>query len=81
MLPTFFLTAIAAIAGNKAGYSATLVEAGGQGRYLKSLHYLGGSSEAKNRKNSKKVKCDGWTDGRTDGSTDGRTDKAGCRVT
>ena len=38
--------------------------------------HLGRSSEAKDRKNEKKVKCDGPTDQRTDG----RTDKAGCRV-
>ena len=50
--------------------------AGGQGPYLRPLHHLGRSSEAKDRKNPKKVKCDGPTDGRTDG----RTDKAGCRV-
>ena len=30
---------------------------------------MGRSSEAKNRKNPKKVKCDGRTDGRTDGPT------------
>ena len=58
--------------------------AGGQGLYLRSLNHLGRSSEAKDRKNPKKVKYDGWTDGRTDGptdgQTDGRTDKAGCRV-
>ena len=50
--------------------------AGGQGLYLRSLHHLGSSSEAKDRKNPKKVKCDG----RTNGRTDQRTDKAGCRV-
>ena len=37
--------------------------AGGQGPYLRSLDHFGRSSEAKNRKNSKKVKCDGQTDG------------------
>ena len=60
--------------------------AGGQGPQLRSLHHLGGNCEAKDRKNPKKVKCDGprdgWTDRRmdwrTDGRTDGRTDKAGC---
>ena len=45
---------------------------GGRGPYLRSLDHLGRSSEAKNRKNPKKVKCDG--------PTDRRTDKAGCRV-
>ena len=35
---------------------------------------MGKSSEDKNRKNPKKVKCDGRTDRRTDGPTDGRTD-------
>ena len=34
--------------------------AGGQGLYLRSLHHLGRSSEAKDRK---KVKCDGPMDG------------------
>ena len=34
---------------------------------------MGRSSEAKNPKNPKKVKCDGPTDGRTDGPTDGPT--------
>ena len=47
--------------------------AGGQGLYLRSLDHLGRSSEAKNRKNPKKVKCDGRTDGPTDRRTDGRT--------
>ena len=50
--------------------------AGGQGPYLRPLHHLGRSSEAKIHKTPKKVKCDGQTDGRTDG----RTSKAGCRV-
>ena len=44
--------------------------AGGQGPYLRSLHHLGRSSEAKEHKNPKKVKCDGPTDGRTKGWTD-----------
>ena len=39
--------------------------AGGQRLYLRSLYHLGRSSEAKNRKNPKKVKCDGRTDGPT----------------
>ena len=47
--------------------------AGGQGPYLRPLHHLGRSSKAKDRKNPKKVKCDGPTDGRTDGPTDGPT--------
>ena len=34
---------------------------------------MGRSSEAKNPKNPKKVKCDGQTNGRTDGPTDGPT--------
>ena len=46
--------------------------AGGQGSHSRSLDHLGRSSEAKDRKNPKKVKCDG--------PTDGRTDKAECRV-
>ena len=49
------------------------LHAGGQGQYFRSLDYLGRSSEAKDRKNPKKVKCDGWTDRRTDGRTDGPT--------
>ena len=43
--------------------------AGGQGQYLRSLDYLGRSSEARDCKNKKKVKSDGPTDGRTDGPT------------
>ena len=43
------------------------LRAGRQGSKLRSLYYLGRSSEAKNRK---KVKCDGRTDGQTDGPTD-----------
>ena len=54
--------------------------AGGQGPYLRSLHHLGRSSEAKDRKNPKKVKCDGPTDGRTDRWTDQRTDGPTKRV-
>ena len=49
--------------------------AGGQGPYLRSLDHLGRSSEAKDRKNKKKVKCDGPRDGRTDQRTDGPTDQ------
>ena len=55
---------------NKAGCAATQVACGWAG----ALHHLGRSSEAKDRKNPKKVKCDVRTDGRTDGPTDGRTD-------
>ena len=43
--------------------------AGGQGLYLRSLDHLGRRSEAKNRKKTKKVKCDGPMDGPTDGPT------------
>ena len=57
---------------------------GGQGLFLRSLDHLGRSSEAKDRKKQKKVKCDGPTDQRTNGPMDQRTDrwtdKAGCRV-
>ena len=42
---------------------------GGQGPYLRSLDHLGRSSQAKDRKNPKKVKCDGRADRRTDGPT------------
>ena len=59
--------------GNKAGYTATQSRAGGQGLYLRSLNHLGRCSEAKDRKNPKKVKCDGRTNGRTDRRTDGPT--------
>ena len=44
--------------------------AGGQGPYLWSLDQLGRSSEAKDGKNPKKVKWDGWTDQRTNGLTE-----------
>ena len=47
--------------------------ASGQGPYLRSLHHLGMSSEAKDRKKTKKVKCDGPTDRPTDRWTDGPT--------
>ena len=40
-----------------------------QGPCLRSLDHFGRSSEAKNPKNPKKVKCDGRTDGPTDGPT------------
>ena len=55
--------------------------AGGQGLYLRSLHHLGRSSEAKDCKNPKKVKCDRRMDRQTNGPTDQWTNKAGCRVT
>ena len=51
--------------------------AGGQGPYLRSLDHLGRSSEAKDRKNPKKVKCDGRTDRQMDRRTNRRTNKAG----
>ena len=50
--------------------------AGEQGPYLRSLHHLGRSSEAKDQKNSKKIKVwrtDWLTDGLTDGPMDGPT--------
>ena len=47
--------------------------AGGQGPYLRSLDHLGRNSEAIDRKNLKKVKCDRRTNGQTDGPTDGPT--------
>ena len=50
------------------------LRAGGQGPYFRSLDHLGRSSEAKNRKSPKKVKCDGPTDGQTDGRTNGWMD-------
>ena len=49
--------------------------AGGQGPYLRSLDHFGRSSEAIDRKNLKKVKCDGPTeDGLTDQRTNGMTE-------
>ena len=48
--------------------------AGGQGLYLRSLIHLGRCSEAKDRKNPKKVKCDEWTNRRMDQQTDELTD-------
>ena len=42
------------------------LSAGGQGLNLRSFDHLGKSSEAIDRKKTKKVKCDGRTDGRTD---------------
>ena len=43
---------------------------GGQGLFLRSIYHFGRSSEAKDHKTPRKVKCDGRTDGRTDGPTD-----------
>ena len=57
------------VQSNKAGYTATPVACGWAGADLRSLDHLGRSSEAKDRKNPKKVKCDGRTDGRTNGPT------------
>ena len=48
---------------------------GGQEPYLRSLDHLGRSSEAIDRKNPKKVKCDGRMDRPTEGPTDGPTDR------
>ena len=53
---------------NKAGYTATLVACGWAGAVFELLKHLGKCSEAKDRKNIKKIK---W--GPTDGPTDGRT--------
>ena len=47
---------------------------GGQGLYLWSLNHLGRSSEVKDRKNPKKVKCDGWMDRPMDQWMDGPMD-------
>ena len=47
--------------------------AGGQRLYLWSLNHLGRGREGKDRKNQKKVKCDGRTNGQTNGRTNGRT--------
>ena len=64
---------------NKAGYTATPVACGWAGAVFELLEHLGRSSEAKDRKNIKKVKW-GPTDGLTDGPTNRRTDITGCRV-
>ena len=40
--------------------------AGGHGPYLRAIDHLGRSSEAKDRKTPKKVKCDGRADRPTD---------------
>ena len=57
--------------GNKAEYTATSVACGWAGAVFELLKHLARSSEAKDRKNIKKVK---W------GPTDRPTDKAGYRV-
>ena len=36
---------------------------------MRTPDHLGRSSEAKNPKKTKKIKCDGWTNGPTDGPT------------
>ena len=64
---------------NKAGYTATLVACGWAGAVFELLKHLARSSEAKDRKNIKKVKW-GPTNRPTDQPTDRRTDKAGYRV-
>ena len=46
--------------------------AGGQGPYSRSHDHLGRSSEAKDRKTKKKVKCHKWTDRWMSGPMDGR---------
>ena len=51
---------------NKARYRLPQTRVGGQGPYLRSLQHFSRSSEAKDRKNLKKVNYDGWTDGWTD---------------
>ena len=55
---------------NKAGYTASPVACGWAGAVFELLEHLGRNSEAKDRKNPKKVKCDGLTDGPTDRRTD-----------
>ena len=47
--------------------------ASGQGPQLRSPDHLGRSSEAKNHKNPKKVKCDQWTDGPTKRGVESRS--------
>ena len=53
----------------------TQSRAGRQEPYSRSPDHLGRSSEAKGRKNPKKVKCDGGTDKQINGQTDGLTDR------
>ena len=57
---------------NKAGYTATSVACGWAGAVFELLKHLARSSEAKDRKNIKKVKW-GPTDRPTNRPTDGRT--------
>ena len=57
---------------NKAGYTATLVVCGWAGAVFELLEHLGKCSEAKDRKNIKKVKW-GPTDQPTDRPTDGQS--------
>ena len=57
---------------NKAGYTATSIAWGWAGAVIELLEHLGKSSEAKDRKNIKKVKW-GPTDGPTDRPTDGQS--------
>ena len=59
---------------------ATLVACGWAGAVFELLKHLGKCSEAKDRKNIKKVKW-GPTDQPTSRPTDQPTDKAGCSVT
>ena len=54
---------------NKAGYTATPVACGLTGAVFELLEHLGRSSEAKDRKNIKKVKLDRPTDQPTDGQS------------
>ena len=64
---------------NKAGYTATPVACGWAGAVIELLEHLGRSSEAKDRKNIKKVKW-GPTDRRTDGPTDRPTERQTDRL-
>ena len=57
---------------NKAGYTATLVACGWAGAVFELLKHLGKCSEAKDRKNIKKVKW-GPTNRPTDRPTDGQS--------
>ena len=59
---------------NKAGYTATLVACGWAGALFELLKHLGKCSEAKDRKNIKKVKW-GPTDRPTNQPTDRPTDR------
>ena len=56
------------------GYPSRVRWAGAlSGHFIRSLYHLGRSSEAKDRKNPKKVKCDGPTDRPTDRLNNGPT--------